>query len=156
MRITRAALAESHRPLTPEGIPARGSNDDDLLGWLVVSPPPAVADPYLLAWEKIRQGEKRAMMGLAGLVVTMLVGTWILRSVSLSPAMFRLVLVAPILAGSLGLMAYRGTFRCPKCGFRILTRGVGSKSGFSQGACGNCGIRVGTPKNAGGLPPTST
>jgi hypothetical protein len=122
---------------------------------LVMPPSPALTDPYLIAWDKIRQGEKRAMMGLAGLVATMLVGTWILRSVSLSPSMFRLVLVAPILAGSFGLMAYRGTFRCPKCGFRILTRGLGSKSGFSQGSCGNCGIRVGTPKNDGGLPPTS-
>jgi predicted RNA-binding Zn-ribbon protein involved in translation (DUF1610 family) len=109
--------------------------------------PQPLPDPYLVAWDKIRRGEKRAMIGMVALVAAMLVGTLFFRTLTLTPGMVRLVAIAPILAGSLSLLAYRGTFRCPKCGYRILTRAKTSKPGFSQGFCASCGIRVGTPKN---------
>ncbi len=108
---------------------------------------PPLSDPYLVAWEKIRRGEKRAMLGMVTLVAVMLVGTMLFRYVSLTPTLVRIVAIAPILAGSLSLLAYRATFRCPKCDYRILTRAKTSKPGFSQGFCANCGIRVGTPKS---------
>jgi predicted RNA-binding Zn-ribbon protein involved in translation (DUF1610 family) len=109
--------------------------------------PLPLPDPYLIAWDKIRRGEKRAMVGMVTLVAVMLVGTVFLRSASLTPMLVRLVAIAPILAGSLSLLAYRATFRCPRCNYRILTRAKTSKPGFSQGFCANCGIRVGTPKS---------
>jgi DNA-directed RNA polymerase subunit RPC12/RpoP len=112
-----------------------------------MSTPQQLPDPYLVAWDKIRRGEKRAMIGMMALVAVMLAGTLFLRYVSLTPTMVRILAIAPILAGSLSLLAYRARFRCPKCDYRILTRAKTSKPGFSQGFCANCGTRVGTPKS---------
>jgi len=104
-------------------------------------------DPYLVAWDKIRRGEKRAMIGMLTLLAVMLVGTLLFRYVSFTPTLGRIVAIAPILAGSLSVLAYRGKFRCPNCDYRILMKAKGSKLGFSQGFCANCGIRVGTAKS---------
>jgi hypothetical protein len=105
------------------------------------APLPVAPDPYMVAWESMRQRQQWAEgASLAtGLVTGAMFLLWVVPG-GLSPGRF-LATWALFMCGIILSQGSARRLRCPHCGSRWRAR-----EGSSE--CARCGIKIGTPKSA--------